>query len=230
MPAPGPSSPASRLDRGAPPRPSIASLPRRRQFGMLKPARSTSASGADPKARNGSTGCWLTPPTAMASPRGPREDQRRDAPIRGAWSITGTRCSTSHRLTFFNKCAMKRQGQPRTAVTDGLRSYGAATKQILASSRQGVGRWLNNRLENSHPPFRRREQAMARKTLRQFAAGTARPQSLLSGTKSGGRLPDLARARARSLEPWPPELVSCSWVPRPRPPGPPNCPSARRTA
>ena len=40
--------------------------------------------------------------------------------------------------------------------------------------RQEGGRWLNNRAENSHQPFRRREGAMARfrdiKTLQKFAA------------------------------------------------------------
>ena len=59
-------------------------------------------------------------------------------------------------------------------VTDGLRSYGAALKAIGSTDRQEVGRWLNNRAENSHQPFRRRERAMERfrrmKTLQKFAA------------------------------------------------------------
>jgi putative transposase len=59
-------------------------------------------------------------------------------------------------------------------VTDGLRSYGAALKEIGNADRQEVGRWLNNRAENSHQPFRRRERAMERfrrmKTLQKFAA------------------------------------------------------------
>jgi putative transposase len=42
------------------------------------------------------------------------------------------------------------------------------------SDRQQCGRWLNNRAENSHQPFRRREGAMARfrdiKTLQKFAS------------------------------------------------------------
>ena len=40
--------------------------------------------------------------------------------------------------------------------------------------RQDVGRWLNNRVENSHLPFRRRERAMLRfrrmKSLQKFAS------------------------------------------------------------
>jgi putative transposase len=74
----------------------------------------------------------------------------------------------------FIKKAMKRFGRPEAVVTDGLRSYRAALKEIGAADRQEVGRWLNNRAENSHQPFRRRERAMERfrrmKTLQKFAA------------------------------------------------------------
>ena len=74
----------------------------------------------------------------------------------------------------FLKRAMKRYGRPELIVTDRLRSYGAAMKDIGVEDRQRCGRWLNNRAENSHQPFRRREGAMARfrdiKTLQKFAA------------------------------------------------------------
>jgi putative transposase len=43
-----------------------------------------------------------------------------------------------------------------------VRSYGAAMKIIGNADRQETGRWLNNRAENSHLPFRRRERAMQR--------------------------------------------------------------------
>jgi putative transposase len=62
----------------------------------------------------------------------------------------------------FLKRTMKRYGPPRAIVTDRLRSYGAAMKDIGIAARQVSGRWLNNRAENSHQPFRRREGAMAR--------------------------------------------------------------------
>ena len=74
----------------------------------------------------------------------------------------------------FLKRAMKRYGRPKVVVTDRLRSYSAAMSAIGFSERQECGRWLNNRAENSHQPFRRREGAMARfrnmKTLQKFAA------------------------------------------------------------
>lgn len=74
----------------------------------------------------------------------------------------------------FIKKALKRHGGPKAIVTDGLRSYGAALKEVGAEDRQEVGRWANNRAENSHQPFRRRERAMLRfrrmKTLQKFSS------------------------------------------------------------
>jgi len=68
---------------------------------------------------------------------------------------------------------MKRYGRPRSIVTDRLRSYRAAFKVLRIARRQERGRWLNNRAENSHQHFRRRERALAGfrdiKTLQKFA-------------------------------------------------------------
>ena len=64
-------------------------------------------------------------------------------------------------LKFLRK-TMKHFGPPHVIVTDLLRSYGAAMKVIGNADRQKTGRWKNNRAENSHLPFRRRERAMLR--------------------------------------------------------------------
>ncbi len=76
-------------------------------------------------------------------------------------------------LRFLRK-TMKRYGRPEVIVTDCLRSYRAAMKVIGNEGRQVTGRWLNNRAENSHQPFRRRERAMAKfrqaKSLQKFAS------------------------------------------------------------
>ncbi|WP_111735660.1 IS6 family transposase [Roseovarius amoyensis] len=76
-------------------------------------------------------------------------------------------------LKFLRKL-MKRYGRPEQIVTDKLRSYGAAMKEIGNADRQQTGRWLNNRADNSHLPFRRRERAMSRfrrmRNLQKFAA------------------------------------------------------------
>jgi putative transposase len=74
----------------------------------------------------------------------------------------------------FIKRAMKRHGKVATITTDGLRSYKAALAKLGCEEKQEIGRWVNNRVENSHLPFRRRERAMLRfrqiKSLQKFAS------------------------------------------------------------
>ena len=74
----------------------------------------------------------------------------------------------------FMKKLMKHHGCAKTITTDGLRSYGAAMKELGIVDRQEIGRYANNRAENSHQPFRRRERAMLRfrrmKTLQKFSS------------------------------------------------------------
>ncbi len=69
-------------------------------------------------------------------------------------------------LRFLRKL-MKRYGSAKTIVTDKLRSYGAAMKVIGNADIQDTKKGHNNRAENSHQPFRRREKAMHK--FRSFA-------------------------------------------------------------
>jgi hypothetical protein len=72
---------------------------------------------------------------------------------------------------------MKRQFHPHVLVTNKLRSYGAALKDRGLQDDRETGRWANNRAENSHQPFRRRERAMLRfrrmRSLQKFVAPPA---------------------------------------------------------
>ena len=74
----------------------------------------------------------------------------------------------------FMKKTLKRHGSPEAITTDGLRSYKAAMMELGNQEKQEVGRWANNRVENSHLPFRRRERAMQRfrrmKSVQKFAS------------------------------------------------------------
>ncbi|MGD9809852.1 MAG: IS6 family transposase [Sphingobium sp.] len=74
----------------------------------------------------------------------------------------------------FMKKALKRHGRIEKIVTDELKSYPAAMRELGDVERQEMGRWANNRVENSHLPFRRRERAMLRfrqmKSLQKFAS------------------------------------------------------------
>ena len=55
---------------------------------------------------------------------------------------------------------MRKHGSPKIIATDKLPSYGAALREIGVVDRQLCGGQSNNRCENSHLPFRRRERAM----------------------------------------------------------------------
>ena len=55
---------------------------------------------------------------------------------------------------------MRKHGSPKIITTDELVSYGAVFREIGGVDRQLCGGRANNRCENSHLPFRRRERAM----------------------------------------------------------------------
>ncbi|RUM95071.1 IS6 family transposase, partial [Pseudaminobacter arsenicus] len=58
---------------------------------------------------------------------------------------------------------LKKQGiTPKRMVTDKLRSYGAARRQVMPSIEHRSHKGLNNRAENSHVPLRKRERSMQR--------------------------------------------------------------------
>jgi putative transposase len=55
---------------------------------------------------------------------------------------------------------MLKHGSPKIITTDKLPSYSATFREIGVADRQHCGGYSNNRCENSHLPFRRRERAM----------------------------------------------------------------------
>jgi transposase-like protein len=65
-------------------------------------------------------------------------------------------------LKLMRKLLKKYAFVPERLVTDDLRSYGAAVRDLRIESRHERGRWKNNRVENSHQPTRRRERKMQR--------------------------------------------------------------------
>ena len=56
-------------------------------------------------------------------------------------------------LAFMEK-ALKRFGKPEAITTDGLDSHKAAMCLLGYADKQEIGRWANNRVENSHLAFR----------------------------------------------------------------------------
>ena len=118
--------------------------------------------------------------------------------------VTKTR-DKSAALRFMKK-AMKRHGSPAAIVTDGLTSYGAAMRELGDSDKREVGRWANNRVENSHLPFRRRERAMLRfrrmKSLQKFASVHANISNHFSAERHLVDRQTYKQRRAAALAEW----------------------------
>jgi len=106
----------------------------------------------------------------------------------------------------FLKRVMKCYGRPGSIVTDRLRSYGAAMKVIGNVANQECGRWLNNRAENSHQPFRRRERAMQRfraaRTQQKFAAAHASIHNHFNHDRHLNRRHIFKQNRSAALAEW----------------------------
>ncbi|MFF3139301.1 IS6 family transposase [Streptomyces mirabilis] len=79
---------------------------------------------------------------------------------------------------FFRRLMKKTGTVPRVVVTDKLRSYGAAHREVMPSVEHRSHKGLNNRAENNHQPTRQREHAM--KGFRS-AGGAQRFLSAFSG-------------------------------------------------
>jgi len=106
----------------------------------------------------------------------------------------------------FLKKTMRRYGRPKAIITDLLRSYGAALKAIGAANLQETGRWLNNRVENSHLPLRRRERAMQRfrrmRSLQKFVAVHASVFNHFNLERSFYSRANFKKNRAAALAEW----------------------------
>ena len=76
--------------------------------------------------------------------------------------LVQSRRNTKAAKRFFKRLLKGLQFAPPVIVTDKLRSYGAAKREVLPDAEHRQSRYLNNRAENSHQPTRRRERQMQR--------------------------------------------------------------------
>ena len=63
---------------------------------------------------------------------------------------------------FFKRLIRSHGGEPRKIVTDKLRSYGVAHRELIPETIHVTDRYANNRAEQSHEPTRVRERGMRR--------------------------------------------------------------------
>lgn len=69
---------------------------------------------------------------------------------------------------FFKRLLLSHGGEPRKIVTDKLRSYGVAQRELMPEVIHDTSQYANNRAEQSHEPTRARERGMRRfKSIRQ---------------------------------------------------------------
>ena len=106
----------------------------------------------------------------------------------------------------FLKKTMPKHGRPEVIVTDRCPSYKAALRALGADDRQITGHWLNNRVENSHLPFRRRERTMQRfrlmRSLQKFAAVHSSVYNHFNQERSLSSRNHYKQTRTAALDEW----------------------------
>jgi putative transposase len=107
---------------------------------------------------------------------------------------------------FFRKLLEGLQYVPRVIVTDKLKSYAAAKREILPHVEHRQSRYLNNRAEVSHQPTRRRERQMQRfKSARhsqRFLSNHSRIQNHFQLRRHRLSASDHRHARDTALRAW----------------------------
>ena len=119
--------------------------------------------------------------------------------------VQGRRNATAAKR-FFKRLLRSLKYKPERIVTDGLRSYGVAHRDILPEVKHRRSRYLNNRAENSRRPTRRRERRMQRskspEQARRFLSahgivyGHFRPRRHLTTAR------DYRRSRSKAFRVW----------------------------
>jgi putative transposase len=107
---------------------------------------------------------------------------------------------------FFKRLLAGLRYKPRKIVTDGLRSYGVAQRDVLPDVRHRTSRYLTNQAENFHRPTRRRERQMQRFKLPEQAQRFLSSHAMIyDHFRSRWHLrtaDQYRRARARAFQIW----------------------------
>ena len=113
---------------------------------------------------------------------------------------------------FFNRALSAQGAEPRSLITDKLRSYSPAAQEVLPGTRHDTSQYANNRAEVSHQPTRQRERQMRRfKSCRQaqrFLSLHARVNNLFHYGRHLLRAMNHWLFRARAFAVW--QQVTCA--------------------
>ena len=120
--------------------------------------------------------------------------------------VVVTKRRNKHAALKFLRKLMKRYGHAEEIVTDRFASCKAALRDLGATNKQTTGRWLNNRVENSHLPLRRRERAMQRfrrmRSLQKFIAVHASVFIHINQDRSFSKRDHFKQNRTAALAEW----------------------------
>jgi putative transposase len=107
---------------------------------------------------------------------------------------------------FFKRLLRSRGGEPRKIVTDKLRSYGVAHRELIPESLHSTEQYENNRAEQSHEATRVRERCMRKfKSVRQaqrFLGAHAAVSNLFNLGRHLVRAQHYRDLRGSALEEW----------------------------
>ncbi|MFI0848346.1 IS6 family transposase [Mesorhizobium sp. IMUNJ 23232] len=102
--------------------------------------------------------------------------------------IVQNRRNTKAAKRLLTRLLKKQDVAPKRMITDKLRSYGAAKRQVMPDVQHRSQKGLNNRAENSHVPLRKRERVMqdfrSPGRLQRFVSIFSAPRNLLVPPRS----------------------------------------------
>jgi putative transposase len=120
--------------------------------------------------------------------------------------IVQTRRDTKAAKHLLKRLLRKQGGPPRRLITDKLGSYAAARRQVMPDVEHRSHKGLNNRAENSHLPFRRRERLMqgfrSPRYLQRFVSVFSAGRNLFVPPRSRRSAPALRLHRLNAMAEW----------------------------
>jgi transposase-like protein len=120
--------------------------------------------------------------------------------------LVQSRRNTPAAIRLMRKLLRKQGFTPEVIVTDQLRSYGAAIRELGLSVRHEQGQRRNNRAENSHQPTRQRERKMQRfkspGSAQRFLSAHAAVHNTFNVERHLISRGSLKQLRAGALEQW----------------------------
>ena len=120
--------------------------------------------------------------------------------------IVQTRRNTKAAKRLLTRLLKKQGMAPKRMVTDKLRSYGAARRQIMPAVEHRSHKGLNNRAENSHLPLRKRERTRqgfrSIASLQQFVSIFSPVRNLFVPSQTNRSAAQVRNHRCQAMAEW----------------------------